>query len=111
MKGFITKLVIVVFFPITIFACDSPTEKLDEGNATGANENVEAKIVLTKSEKDSLEKLERDSLDQWQKFKTESEAQINNNKKNLASLQASIANRSSVMKVVYRKAVIDLAEK
>jgi len=111
MKVLISKLLSVLFFSITIFSCATSSEKL-EGDEAGGKENVvEAKTSLSESEKDSLENLKRISMDQWQKFKDESEAKIMSNKKNLVSLQASIALRSTDMKIVYRKAVAEMSEK
>ena len=110
MKVLISKPLIILFFSITTFSCETASEKLEVDEAGGKENVVEAKASLT-AQKDSLEKLERISMDEWQKFKDESEAKIKSNRKNLASLQASIVHRSTDMKIVYRKAVAEMSEK
>jgi hypothetical protein len=72
---------------------------------------AEAKVVVTQSETDSLQKIQRDFLDSWEDFKKVSEAKIIKNEKDLVSLSASIANRKLDMRIAYRKAVAHLREK
>ena len=101
----------IVFLP----ACRSASEKLIEAKQTersDANKIItEAKVVVTQSETDSLQKMQRDFLDSWEDFKKESEAKIIKNEKDLVSLSASIANRDLEMRIAYRKVVADLRVK
>ena len=113
MTCFFSKLVIFAFCSIVLVpACRSASEKLieaEEKERSDASKIVaETKVVVTQSEKDSLQKIQLDFMDSWEKFKKESEVKIIKNEKSLVSLKASIANRHLDMKVAYEKAVADL---
>jgi len=108
MKFYFLSLILAGFIAIVILhGCGSPAEQVVDAKEkpSEARENiVKAKAGLTQSEKDSLAKIQDDSLAVWQEFKKESEKKIHTNDKNLAKFKASINDKHRYMKEDYQKA-------
>lgn len=116
MKFFFSKLLILVLCSTAILpACRSASEKLIEAGEKARSDSskiiAERTVVVSQSDLDSLEKIQTDLLDSWEKFKKESEIKIIKNEKSLVSLKASIGNRHLDMRVAYQKAFSDLRDK
>ena len=112
MKKTISNLAITGFITVTFLtACNSPAVKVEiaKDKVKDAKENVaEAKIELKQSVKDSIAKVQSDSLNLLQKFRKESDEKINDNEKKMVELNKNILTAKKDLKASYQKSVNDL---
>lgn len=107
MKKSIFTLASTVFMSVIILTgCNSSSQKIE--NAEDNLQNAKEAVIDARTD---LNVAVRDSITEFQQFKTESQNEIIANEKSIAGLKLSYADASQENRILYEKKVAELEEK
>jgi chromosome segregation ATPase len=107
MKNSILKLIIPVIMTGTILTgCQTQAEKVEN-----AKEKVQDEKIDLNQAKSELKMVERDSINEYQQFKNESEVKITAYEKEIADLKVRIANEKKYDNAIMEKKLAVLEQK